>query len=75
MLPAAADAVPGLAGVPHLRAQRPGIPNAFVLSASVGGVREDTRPAAVPSVSPRWSMKHGGRFLVALFCGLVRRVN
>jgi hypothetical protein len=75
MTPAADNAVPGLAGVKHLEPARPGIPDAFILTASVGGIRADTRRPAVPSVSPRWGLKHGGRFLVALYCGLVKRVS
>ncbi|CBY14262.1 unnamed protein product, partial [Oikopleura dioica] len=75
MVAAESDAVPGLAGVPHLLAQRPGIPDAFILSISIGSTRPDTRPAEVPSISPRWDLRHGGRFLVALYCGLVKRVS
>jgi hypothetical protein len=66
----------GRAGIPYLAASRPGIPDSFVLSIAIGGVRTSNLGRAVmPEISGRWSLKLSARVMVAFFQGLVRRVS
>jgi hypothetical protein len=66
----------GHAGIPYLTASRPGIPDSFVLSVAIGGVRTSYlgRPV-LREISERWSLKLSARLMVAFFQGLVRRVR
>ncbi|CBY14297.1 unnamed protein product [Oikopleura dioica] len=70
------DAVMDKVGVPHYQPSRPGMPDSFVLSASIGSLRpSDERDPRRNSLFTRWLMRHNGRILVTLFAGAVQRIS
>ena len=72
----ASDAVPEKVGVAHYHPSRPGLPDSFVLSASIGSFRPaEERDSRRSAFFTRWLMRHNGRILVTLFVGAVERVS
>ncbi|CBY12589.1 unnamed protein product [Oikopleura dioica] len=70
----APDAVPEKVGVAHYHPSRPGLPESFVLSASVGSFRpSEEQDSRCSPYFTRWLMRHNGRVLVTLFVGAVQR--
>jgi hypothetical protein len=71
---APSDAVPAKVGVQHYVPSRPGLPNFFALSASIGSFRPEDPRRGGSQYFAKWRMRHNGRLLTTLFTGAVERV-
>ena len=72
---APSDAVSDKVGVPHYLPTRPGLPDYFALSVSIGSFRPIDENYRGSKYFAKWRMRHNGRLLTTLFTGAVERVS